>query len=140
MKCAPVSLPLYVNNEMIFRSITILAVINITLFLSFALASKINSSITQFDIQEIQKTIEISFPILTAREAVEFAKSKGLIDKPPYKELKEHGFKSWIVLAESDVDNWSVILKTNDLIPSYSCTMVFNNKGSIWHEECGYNK
>ncbi len=64
---------------------------------SLSIAGIFDSWQSSYKLQEARKNIDFKVPITTKREAIGFANSKSLFEKPPYDKLKEHGFNSWVV-------------------------------------------
>ncbi len=111
---------------------------------SYSIAGKFDHQITFYNLEEIQDSLALTFPINSKREAIEFAKQSGLFEKPPYEDLKKHGIKKWFALVKKKGKIWYVVVRSDiHIIPSYSCGLAFKDDGTIsklLSKDCGFNK
>lgn len=84
----------------------------------------------------------IDLPVNSAEQAVQHAVDKRLLDMPDYEYVQNaiDWEVNWVVSAVQQEGMWRVYIKTQNVIPSYSCGMIFNDQKEIEIKPCGWNK
>jgi hypothetical protein len=134
--------------EKTFKKIGIgIGIIGLVVLLVWKINSK-DTSTTIFILKDIKNNYDISYTIDTPRGAVEYLKMMKKLDVKKLEDIEVQA-KTKIVIAVRTKDikgikDWIVLIKTENIIPSFSCQYAVNmfpskdDKTII--KKCGWNK
>ena len=101
----------------------------------------------RYKLDDLRTEYPINYPIDNPREAIEVLKNKNQIDFAELEKIKASvNFDiDLIFMAKKESNNWSVLITTKGVLPSYSCEYLLDINGEPVQQSyiikgCNWNK